>query len=403
MLNPDYLQKISEGAEEIAAELHASILEKIVGRMMNRLGRGEDYLLTATDKWQIDTLQEAGYLLDDITAELARYTKRQEKEIKEAMEEAGVKALTYDDSVYKAAGLSPTPLLQSPYMIRLMQRNYEATVGEWKNYTRTTASEAQRLFIRETDRAYNEVMSGAVSYTEAVKNAVDAISENGVKVRYDSGWEDTIETATLRAVRTGTAQATGEIQLARMEEMDWDIILTSSHLGARVGDGGANAGNHSWWQGKFFSLSGKDDRFPPFSETGYGTIEGLCGVNCRHSFGPGDGEHNPFEQFDTEENRQAYELSQRQRTLERRIRKTKRQVQTMQKAVEGCADDRLKFELQNMLDRKSALLSKQNKAYKDFCKANDLKELRDRLRIAKWDRSQAAKSAAAARRYEKNH
>lgn len=403
MLNPDYLQKISDGAEEIAAELHASILEKIVGRMMNRLGRGEDYLLTATDKWQIDTLQEAGYLLDDITAELARYTKRQEKEIKEAMEEAGVKALAYDDSVYKAAGLSPTPLLQSPYMIRLMQRNYEATVGEWKNYTRTTASEAQKLFIRETDRAYNEVMSGAVSYTEAVKNAVDAISENGVKVRYDSGWEDTIETATLRAVRTGTAQATGEIQLARMEEMDWDIILTSSHLGARVGDGGANAGNHSWWQGKFFSRSGKDDRFPPFSETGYGTIEGLCGVNCRHSFGPGDGEHNPFEQFDTEENRQAYELSQRQRTLERRIRKTKRQVQTMQKSVESCADDRLKFELQNMLDRKSALLSKQNKAYKDFCKANDLKELRDRLRIAKWDRSQAAKAAAAARRYEKNH
>ena len=403
MLNPDYLQKISEGAEEIAAELHASILEKIVGRMMDRLGRGEDYLLTATDKWQIDTLQEAGYLLDDITAELARYTKRQEKEIKEAMEEAGVKALAYDDSVYKAAGLSPTPLLQSPYMIRLMQRNYEATVGEWKNYTRTTASEAQKLFIRETDRAYNEVMSGAVSYTEAVKNAVDAISENGVKVRYESGWEDTIETATLRAVRTGTAQATGEIQLARMEEMDWDIILTSSHLGARVGDGGANAGNHSWWQGKFFSRSGKDDRFPPFSETGYGTIEGLCGVNCRHSFGPGDGEHNPFEQFDTKENRQAYELSQRQRTLERRIRKTKRQVQTMQRAVESCADDRLKFELQNMLDRKSALLSKQNKAYKDFCKANDLKELRDRLRIAKWDRSQAAKAAAAARRYEKNH
>ena len=184
-----------------------------------------------------------------------------------------------------------------------------------------------------------------------------------------------------------------------MKEMDWDIILTSSHLGARVGDGGPNAGNHSWWQGKFFSRTGKDDRFPPFSDTGYGTIEGLCGVNCRHSFGPGDGEHNPFEQYDSEENRKAYELSQRQRLLERRIRKTKRAVQAMQRAVSDAKDDALKAAIQRDLDRKSALLMKQNKAYRQFCKDNGLKELQDRLRIAGWDRSQAAKAAAAARRY----
>lgn len=401
MLSPDYLFQLSLGAEEIAADLHDYVITKIMQRMIARLGRGEDYLYTATDKWQIESLQEAGYLYDDIVAELAKYTKKQEKEVRAAMEDAGIKALSYDDEVYKAAGLSPTPLLQSPYYIRLMQRNYEATMGEWKKYTRTTANAAQELFIQETDRAYNAVMSGAVSYTEAVRDSVDRIAAEDVLVRYPSGWVDTIETATLRAVRTGTAQATGAIQIARMEEMDWDIILTSSHLGARIGDGGANAGNHSWWQGKFFSRSGKDVRFPPFSETGYGTIEGLCGVNCRHSFGPGDGEHNPFEHYDSEENRKAYELSQRQRLLERRIRKTKRAVQAMQKAVADIEDDTLKSTIQRDLDRKSALLSKQNKAYKDFCKEHDLKELQDRLRIANWDRSQAMKAAAAARRYNK--
>ena len=399
MLSPDYLFQLSLGAEEIAADLHDYVITKIMQRMIARLGRGESYLYTATDKWQIESLQEAGYLYDEIVAELARYTKKQEKEVKAAMEDAGIQALNYDDEVYRAAGLEPTPLLQSPYLVRLMQRNYEATMGEWKNFTRTTANMAQQLYIRETDRAYNAVMSGAVSYTEAVRDSVDMIAAEDILVRYPSGHVDTIETATLRAVRTGTAQATGAIQMERMKEMDWDIILTSSHLGARVGDGGPNAGNHSWWQGKFFSRTGKDARFPPFSETGYGTIEGLMGINCRHSYGPGDGEHNPFEQYDSEENRKAYELSQRQRLLERRIRKTKRAVQAMQRAVSDAKDDTLKAAIQRDLDRKSALLMKQNKAYRQFCKDNDLKGLQDRLRIAGWDRSQAAKAAAAARRY----
>ena len=54
-------------------------------------------------------MQEAGYLLEDITAELSKYTKRQEKEIKAAMEDAGIKALEYDHKIYEAAGLSPMP------------------------------------------------------------------------------------------------------------------------------------------------------------------------------------------------------------------------------------------------------------------------------------------------------
>ena len=62
------------------------------------------------------------------------------------MEDAGVTALQWDDKIYQAAGLSPVPLLQSPVLTRIMQRNYEATAGEWRNFTRTTANEAQRIF-----------------------------------------------------------------------------------------------------------------------------------------------------------------------------------------------------------------------------------------------------------------
>ena len=402
MLTPDYLYRITEGAEDVASQLHANIIQKIIERMMIRLGRGEDYLLTATDKWQIEVLQEAGYLLEDIQKELADKTKKQVKEIQEAMEDAGVQALQWDDKIYQAAGLSPVPLLQSPALMRIMQRNYEATAGEWRNFTRTTANEAQRLFINQMDNAYNMVVSGAVSYTESVRDVISDVSETGMKVNYPSGYKMSIESATMMIVRTGISQAAAEVSLERMKEMDWDIILVSSHLGARVGDGGKNPGNHSWWQGKFYSRTGRDKRFPDFvSSTGYGSITGLSGVNCRHSFGTGDGENNPFEQYDTEENRKAYETQQRQRTLERRIRDSKRKVQNLQTAVDNCKDEKLKFELQQKLDRKSYTLSQQNKAYKQYCKDNNLKEYAERLKVAKWDRQQAAKAAGAARRYQK--
>lgn len=400
MLTPDYLYRITEGAEDIASQLHVNIMQKIIERMMIRIGRGEDYLLTATDKWQIEVLQEAGYLLEDIQKELADKTKKQVKEIQEAMEDAGVQALQWDDKIYQAAGLSPVPLLQSPALMRIMQRNYEATAGEWRNFTRTTANEAQRLFINQMDNAYNMVVSGAVSYTEAVRDVINGVSDTGVKVNYPSGYRLSIESATMMIVRTGISQAAAEVSLERMKEMDWDIILTSSHLGARIGDGGQNPGNHSWWQGKFYSRTGRDKRFPPFSETGYGTVIGLCGANCRHSFGAGDGENNPFEQYDGEENRKSYEKQQRQRTLERRIRDSKRKVQNLQTAVDNCRDERLKFELQQKLDRKAYTLSQQNKEYKQYCKDNGLKEYAERLKVAKWDRQQATKAAGAARRYQ---
>ncbi len=400
MLRPAYLAAIAEGSEQIASELHDYIVQAIVGRMMERIGRGEKYLLTSADCWRIQILQDAGELLENITAELSLYTGKQIQEIRSAMEEAGVKALEADDLIYSAAGLSTVPLWESPALVRLMERNMNASLGEWRKYTRTTAEEAQRLYITECDKAYNRVMSGAVAYTQAVKEAVEEVASAGVAVKYPTGHTDTLETATARAVRTGIAQATGDISLKRMEEMDWDIILVSAHIGARTGDGGQNPGNHLWWQGQFYSRSGTDKRFPPFSQTGYGTGEGLCGWNCRHSFGCGDGVHNPYEDIQTEDNVRMEKLEKRQRELERRVRKTKRAVMGMQVAVEKCQDEAARAVLQQELDRKSFLLQRQNRVYQDFCKYNNLRPLSERLKIARWSREQAAKARGAARRYQ---
>ena len=246
MLKPDYLLHISEGAENIAEQLHIDIVNQIVDRILTRLDRGDNYLLTSTDKWQIEVLQDAGMLLEDIEREIARRTKQQEKEIKSAMEEAGVTALDYDDKIYRNAGLSPIPLTQSPHLVRIMQRNYDATLGEWKNFTRTTANEVQRTYIKAMDKAYNLVTSGAMTHTQAVHEILKEVIVDGIKVHYPTGHEDTIETATLRAVRTGISQMTAQIQLARAKEMGVNLVIVSSHLGARP--------SHEEWQGKIYSV-----------------------------------------------------------------------------------------------------------------------------------------------------
>ena len=280
-----------------------------------------------------------------------------------------------------------------------MQRNYDATLGEWKNFTRTTANEAQRTFLRAMDKAYNLVASGAMTHTQAVHEILKEVIVDGIKVHYPTGHEDSIETATLRAVRTGISQMSGQISDARMEEMDWDIILTSAHLGARVTEF-EDFTNHFWWQGKFYSRTGRDKRFPEWSVCGMGHVQGIHGANCRHSHGPGDGVNNPFADFDSEENQERYELEQRQRELERRIRKTKREVMNWKAAVDNAQTDKLKFENDLVYQRKSALLRKQNMAYNEFCEQNNLKRLADRLEVAKWNREQASSARGAAQRYD---
>lgn len=377
MLTPDYLLHITEGAEEIAAELHTAMLKEVTRRILEREAKGYGYVLTAADRWRLESLLELGELRDDLIKEIAQYTQYEEKEIRAAFRDAGIKALSYDDKIYKRAGLSPVPLAQSPYMLRLMQRNYEATLGEWSNFTRTTADATEQTFIDTMDQIYSRVTSGGTGYIDAYVDGIDSLAKQGLYVHYPSGHRDTIETATLRCVRTGVSQASAQIQMARMDEMDCDLVLVSSHMGARP--------SHQVWQGKIYSRSGTSKKYPDFvSSTGYGTGEGLCGWNCRHNFSPYyEGQGNPFERYDDKENRELYEKTQEQRAMERAIRKSKREKETLADAVDNAQDEETRKQLAERLSRSRKRLAQQNAAYKDFCTENDLMPLPERLRIAK--------------------
>lgn len=121
----------------------------------------------------------------------------------------------------------------------------------------------------------------------------------------------------------------------------------------------------------------------------------------RHSFSPYfEGMEDIFNDYDSEENKKMYDKQQRQRTLERRIRKTKREVMGLKEAVDNCTDEKTKFELDLAYQKKSYLLSQQTKAYHEYCESNSLRPLQDRIQIAKWGRQQASASRGASKRYE---
>ncbi len=395
MLTPDEIQALVELIQPRVDELNTLIASDLIRRVMARLGRGELYM-TGTDNWALQVFQSAGGHLDAVQQILTRWTGSTHDEIRRIFEAAGIMALQYDSSFYLARGMEALDI-RSEGMLRLLEDSYTRTCGSVDNFTRTTAQASQQRLISALDTAHLRVMSGAVSYTQAVDDAVGDLVNTQLRVQYPTGHSDTIETAVLRAVRTGVAQAAGSMAIQGMVEREWDVILVSSHLGARYGDGGENPSNHAWWQGKHYSRTGATPELPPFEETtGYGTGEGLCGWNCRHSFGPGDVEHNPFEQFDSEKNKAVYDLSQQQRRMEARIRRTKGKLVTLREAVDASEDDGAKATLTQQYERTARLLSRQNEAYNAFCEEHKLKRYSERLQTAAWTREDAKRSILAA-------
>lgn len=390
MLTPDYLYHVSDSVIELYEQLNTFAIQDICRRLVNA-----DFQFTGSIDWQLYKLQQSGMVMNDITAAVVKLTKKSEQEIAAIFEEATYKSQTYDNEVYAKAGLKPIDIRQSPQMLKILQAAYSQTMGELKNFTRTTASAGQTLFLETMDEVAFRVMGGQQSYTEAVRQAINKVSSNGLVIHYPTGHTDSIETAVRRCVVTGAGQATARVSLQNAQEMDTDLVLVSAHLGARP--------SHAEWQGKIFSISGNNKKYMKLSDaTGYGAVTGLCGANCRHHFMPYiEGiSTNPYENFSSKENNEYYNNQQAQRKKERDIRATKRELQALHTSIDATRDDKLKFALQQEYDKKAARLRAQNNAYKDFCKKAGLQTQQERLQVAGWGNSAAAGVREAAKRYE---
>jgi hypothetical protein len=364
MLTADQFDTLIEPITELYTEYEISVIADIARRLKN--------LSFDSAAWQVQRLTESGALYKDVLKKLSKLTGRSEEEIAKILKRAGVKAVHFDDQIYKDAGLNPQPLNLSPAMLDVLKATLEKTSGIANNLTLTTALTAQQSFIRASDIAHQQVATGAMSYDQAIRAAVKNVAAQGLDViEYASGHKDQLDVAIRRTVLTGVAQTTNQLQLTRADEMGSDLVAVSAHVGAR--NKGVGPENHQSWQGKIYSRSGTSKKYPDFvKSTGYGTGAGLGGWNCRHSFYPffEGASENAYSRQELKsfakkkvtyrgQEIDQYIATQYQRVIERKIRFWKRQAAALQAAKLDATNEQLK-------------VSQWQKAMRDFISATGL-------------------------------
>lgn len=392
MLSPDYLDKLPEALIQLWQQVEDDILQDL-GRRITQM-RDLD-ALTPAAQWQAWRLEQSQLVRKGVLSILAKYSGKSREVIRQMLLDAGRETLASDDAIYKAAGLTPSPIEENETLNNLLNAGYRQTLGTWQNLTATTAATVTGEFERALDRAWLQVASGAFDYKTAVKRAVDGLADHMAGVTYPSGHKDTLEVAARRAVLTGVNQTAAKLQLARAEEMGCEFVEVTAHEGARP--------EHALWQGKVYHIGGAILYHGVWYEdfetaTGYGTGPGLCGWNCRHNFYPyfpGLSVPNytaerlaALNARDIEFNGQKYtryEISQMQRALERRVRKYKRRYLAEDAAGADSTTTTLR-------------LKQARQELNAFTRATGSRNDSFRTSVSGFGRSQASKATAVARR-----
>lgn len=403
-LSPTALDRLPESMVQLMSELQDEIISDICRRITKAA------MLTPTAEWQLYKANQLTISSREVKRRIAAKIKVQERELKELYTDAVKTAIAEDAKVYKIAiaeGILSddyrgklTNYTRSVAFSNTLKRGLKNTNGLMRNLTNSAAAAANRQLSDALDLAYLEVTSGAFTTSEAVFKAVQKLGADGIKVvNYASGHTDQIDVAVRRAVVTSIGKTCGDMQLDLAKEMDCQLVEVSSHLGARP--------SHAEWQGRIYSLVKGHPKYPYFYDaTGYGTGDGLCGWNCRHSFFPYfEGLSKPANEpnFSLSENEQVYKDTQKQRSYERAIRKSKRELAALDGSRSATDDPALRVKLDREFERKSVTLKRREAALAEHLKATGLLPDNSRVRVDGFGRSVSQKAVHAAKKYRSTH
>lgn len=138
------------------------------------------------------------------------------------------------------------------------------------NYGKTSSLAA---FTKVLDKTLIYITHGNLSLDEAKKKAVTELAQAGIShIKYRTGYTISLDSAVRTILQTETAQLSADLAMQTCKDLSIDYVEIDSHSGARP--------EHAAWQGKVFRLDELE------AKTGYKTVTGLCGINCRHNFYP---------------------------------------------------------------------------------------------------------------------
>ena len=180
MLSEQDFMNIEKQAIGIYQNLELQIIEEIAKRIAN-YGYANTVVIN-----DLRIAQEMGFIYQDIVRLVAEYNNTTYEHVNEIFQEAGEKSLSYDEEIYKEAGLNPPPLQQSESVNQIMNTTIERTAGNLQNLCLTTATTGQAQFINAINNAYLYTSTGVKSYTQAIIDEIKNIGQVGAVVQYPS-------------------------------------------------------------------------------------------------------------------------------------------------------------------------------------------------------------------------
>ena len=382
---PEILDALPEELAELFRALEDTLLDEICSRL--KLANQ----LNEVTVQNIRALRSHGIDLKDIEKAIRKTTGISEKKLNELIDDVVERNQKYYTEVIDLARVTqPDVLVDVPTIDAIKRqtqdafRNITASMGFLVDAGRTMLPPA-KAYQWALDAATLKVESGAISYGQAIKEAVRELASGGLRVvGYESGHRDHVDVAARRAVMTGVSQLCSKYTERAAEYLETPYYEVSAHAGARDVSGRSPWSSHKEWQGKVYSTRTGDIYPSIYDACGLGAVDGLEGANCRHRRNVwvegvsertytdeqlahiDDGLGCTFEG----KTYTAYEATQEQRKVERTIRKFKREKAAYKAAGLHEEEQAVNIRLRRL-----------NAKYKAFSAAAGLPEQRDRMKV----------------------
>lgn len=398
-MNPLKQQEISDPIVVIYTDLEARLMQNIAWHLRDY---GE---LIDSDEWQLRKLAEIGKLNKEnirIIAQMSGQNMTAVQRMLEAASDDVAKNLESGLSYLARQGIiGAAPEYEKSKSVKQVLRTIRGQAKDTLNLCNTTmlykARDAFQKLVTDTVSLAHDILNrnaaatitGAESRQQAMRKTIREFSEKGIAAFVDKrGREWTPEAYVSMSMRTTAGSCATEIQMARCDDYGVDLIEVDSHSGARP--------KCARDQGKIFDRSNKSAKYPHWNTSSYGEPDGILGINCGHHIYPyiegvSIRRYFPMDEDELVANDKLYKEIQAQRSLERDVRKQKRECMLYDELGDQEAFEQAAVKLK----AKEARL----KAYVD---GNDqLHRKRDREQVVGFDRSISSKVVAAKKRIDK--
>lgn len=345
MFTPTEIEALPSAMEQLYRSLQLNIMSDLTERLK---ANGEE--ITSAADWQINRLYELGVSKDEIDSLIQSTLNVSDDEIDRIYDEVVKSGYARNEELYADKGKEYIPYAENKQLQQLVKAVKNQTKSEYRNITGSLGFAVRNadntlsftpladFYQRTLDNGLMQIASGAVDYNTVLKRAVKTMTDSGLRtVDYASGWSNRVDVAARRALMTGFNQVVAKVNEDNAEQLGTEYFEVSYHRGARP--------THQVWQGRVYSKKELE------TVCGLGTVTGLCGANCYHSYSPfikgidtliyseeeldrmNEEENTPKEYNGKEYT--AYEAQQKQRQLETAMRADRQKIELL---TQGGAD-----------------------------------------------------------------